>query len=239
LLPIFRRRIERGSPGEIDAAVRCRLVNQRGAPARHVVGAVQEHSGRDELLVGRGEAVEAKAADDLPVFAELQGVDQECRVGVGGGVDRRADPRWRRERQARIGEQQIGSLDPGICQPYRVRCFAGEFHTGDDGVLQESRVEAYRRIGLVIEVRLCAGDGDLVAVDVDVAEWRAACDAWVDHLGFRDPPAAAVAGVAELIAQRDMIVDVVFQLHRADVHVAAEVVAFGETVVGVPRYRCG
>ncbi len=71
--------IERRTGIEIDAADGNRLIDQRGAPARHFVHAMERGNGRDLLGVVGIEAIPAEAARQIPVRAELQGVQKRKR----------------------------------------------------------------------------------------------------------------------------------------------------------------
>jgi len=101
-------------------------------------------------------------------------------------------------------------------------------------VRQRSGAEPNGDVRLVHQVRFGAGHRDHVTVDLDLVQRRERRNAGVDNQRFSDASGALVVGVAELVAEGDILVEVMLEADRADVHLGAEEVVVGKPVEVLP-----
>ncbi len=135
----FGGRIERSAGGEVDAADGNRLVDCSGAPARHFVDAVESCCRGDGLRVVRVETVPAEAAGEIPMLADLHGVEHVSGGGNRCRVHDGSDRRGAGERLIRIRIEQAGGGNVGPGGPCRVGGLAPRFDAGDQIVANEAR----------------------------------------------------------------------------------------------------
>ena len=105
---------------------------------------------------------------------------------------------------------------------------------------ERAGVELHDHIGLVLQEGFRAVDCDLVAKNVDLTErrgQRVGVQSGRVDLRLGDANVAMVVRVTGLVAEGDVAVDVVLELHRPHVHVGLQIVAMLKAIIVAALHR--